>query len=230
MKKIKILTSLLLVVSLVSCAPYKQDQVLFDYADLGCVYYLKTDNKSYKYSEFIYDDISNGEYKTATPNIADYRTGKNALDYDIPSYVNARMDFVMKKELIAKHEIEVDNMCDLVRNENFIYNQSYVYFYDESTKRNTLLCDSPVTNIAYDNEFPRISFDVENENTEKTFDSFRDRKIKLSDIIAANATPEAFMKVLLSQGKEKRAYIMDRRIDNDEMYGKTEISSKSTIN
>lgn len=207
-----------LVFSLVSCAPYSQDQVLYEYKDMGVVYYLKNANEKYKYSNYIIDDVSSGAYKKSTPNVADYKNGPGMLDYDIPAYVNARMDYVIKVELIKKHEYEIDDMCATVRDGYFEYKKSYIYYYNTADKKSILLCEKPVTNITYDDETPNITFDVEVEDTKKVMEAFKDRKINLSDIIAANSTIEGFMKILLSQGKEKRAYFLDKRIDNDKMH------------
>lgn len=217
MKKIYlVLISLALI--LTSCSPYKSDDVLFEYEDYGVVYYLKSENEKYKYSDYIIDDVSNGSYKKATPNIADYKNGTGLLDYDIPAYVDARLNYTIKVEIIKKHEFEVDDICSRVHDDSFEYKKSYIYMYDKNTQKSVKLCESPVTNISYDDAMPSITFDVETEESKKVLESYNGRKIKLSDIIAANSTIEGFMKVLLSQGKEKQKFFLDRRIDNDEMF------------
>ena len=79
--KILIISSIL---TLVSCAkPYSEKEILCKYDDLNCLYYVKDSYKKYKYSDYIFDDVSNGLYQKSTPNIADYRIGRGMIDYDI---------------------------------------------------------------------------------------------------------------------------------------------------
>ena len=112
MIKIKSVISRLIIIallfSLVSCGkPYNDKDVLCDYDELNCLYYVKDEYKKYKYSDYIFDDVSNGMYKKSTPNIADYRTGNGILDYNIEGYVKAKMDYAIKMDLIDKYEMEV---------------------------------------------------------------------------------------------------------------------------
>ena len=90
----KIISSVLivaLVLGIVSCSkPFSDDEILCDYEEMNCLYYVKDEFKKYKYSDYIFDDVSSGMYKKSTPNIADYRTGNGILDYDIEGYVKAR--------------------------------------------------------------------------------------------------------------------------------------------
>ena len=215
------------ILSLTSCTPYKKEQILCEYDELGCLYYVKDEYKDYKYSDYIMDDISNGLYKKSTPNIADYKNGAGVLDYDIPGYVQARMDYAIKKELIQKYELSVEEICMRVRDDYFHQRNAYIYYYDKNTKKSKLLYDGLVTNITYDDETPMITFDVDESNSELD-DNLEGRRIMLSDIIAANSTIDGFMRVLLGTGKTKYKFFMDRRIDNDDLYNGI-IASSSII-
>ena len=219
--KSKTLYLLLIIVSviMVSCQslPYTEDEILCDYGDLNCLYYVKNEYKEYKFSDYIIDDVSNGEYKTSTPSITDYKTGNGPLDYDIAAYVEARTDFALKKELIDKYEVTVTDSCARVRDENFAERNAYVYYYDKEKKENTLLYDGLVSNISYDDEVPVIWFDV-NETGEIPPELTDGRKILLSDIIAANSTIDGYMRVLLGSGKTRYQFFGNKRIDNDIFY------------
>ena len=230
--KVKSVVSKVLIVSLilgiVSCSsPYDEKDVLCEYDELNCLYYVKDEYKKYKYSDYIFDDVSNGMYKNSTPNIADYRTGGGILDYDIEGYVKARMDYAIKTDLIDKYEMEVDNICAAVHDDYFNQRNSYIYFYDKTAKKSTLLYDGEVTNLSYDNEVPIIMFDINTNDTEKERESIDGRRMMLSDIIAANSTIDGYMKVILGTGKERRKYFMDQRVDDDELY--VDIASRSEM-
>lgn len=210
---------LALLFGLVSCGkPYDDKEVLCKYDELDCLYYVKDKYKKYKYSDYIFDDVSSGMYKKSTPNIADYRTGNGILDYDIENYVKARMDYAIKLDLIDKYEMEVDNICAAVRDDYFMQRNSYIYYYDRKEKKSTLLYDGEVTNLSYDDEVPIIMFDITTKNTEIEQASLSGRRMMLSDIIAANSTIDGYMKVILGTGKERLKFFMDKRIDNDELY------------
>lgn len=210
--KKKIILSLILVVLLVSCVPYKQDEILCEYKETNCLYYTKDEYKKYKYSDFIVDDVINGEYLKATPNIANFRTGNGVLDYDIPAYVNARMDYAIKNELIKKYESVIEDICIEVHDGYFNQKNSYIYFFDKGANKKTLLINKPATNISYDDEMPLITFDTEPEDINEQMEKLKGRKIKLSDIIASNTTLDGFMKVILGTGKEKHKFYMDREL------------------
>lgn len=223
MSKFKSVISKIIIVSLIfslaACGkPYNDNEVLCTYDELNCLYYVKDEYKKYKYSDYIFDDVSNGMYKKSTPNIADYKTGNGILDYDIEGYVKARMDYSIKVDLIDRYEIEVDSICAAVRNDYFMQRNSYIYFYDIENKKNTLLYDGEVTNLSYDDEVPVIMFDITTKDTEMEQDRLSGRRMMLSDIIAANSTIDGYMKVILATGKERRKYFMDKRIDDDELY------------
>ncbi|MBO6118870.1 MAG: hypothetical protein J6P02_00155 [Lachnospiraceae bacterium] len=218
----KIISSVLivaLVLGIVSCSkPFSDDEILCDYEEMNCLYYVKDEFKKYKYSDYIFDDVSSGMYKKSTPNIADYRTGNGILDYDIEGYVKARMDFAIKTDLIKKYEMEVDKICAMVRDDYFEQRNSHIYFYDKNKKTSTLLYDGEVTNLSYDDEVPTVMFDITTNDTKKEQEVIEGRRMMLSDIIAANSTIEGYMKVILGTGKERLKFYMDQRIDNDELY------------
>lgn len=223
MIKIKSVISRLIIIallfSLVSCGkPYNDKDVLCDYDELNCLYYVKDEYKKYKYSDYIFDDVSNGMYKKSTPNIADYRTGNGILDYNIEGYVKAKMDYAIKMDLIDKYEMEVDGICAAVHDDYFNQRNSYIYYYDKKDKKSTLLYDGEVTNLSYDDEVPVIMFDITTKDTEVEQESIAGRRMMLSDIIAANSTIDGYMKVILGTGKERLKFFMDQRIDNDELY------------
>lgn len=223
MKKYKNLISKVLLVSilmgLTACAsPFSEKDIICDYKEMNCLYYSKDEYKKYKYSEYIFDDVSNGMYKKSTPNIADYRTGAGILDYDIEGYVKAKMDYAIKNDLIEKYEREVDSICAAVHDDYFSQRNSYIYFYDKNSKKSTLLYDGEVTNLSYDNEIPVIMFDITTPNTQFAKEEIEGRRMMLSDIIAANSTIDGYMKVILGTGKERLKFFMDQRIDNDELY------------
>ena len=208
-----------IIIGLMSCQkPYSDKDILCEYDELNCLYYIKDEYKKFKYSDYIFDDVSSGMYKKSTPNIADYTLGSGLLDYDIEGYVKARMDYSIKVDLINRYEMEVDNICAAVRDDYFSQRNSYIYFYDKNTKKSTLLYDGEVTNLSYDNEVPIIMFDVTTDNTAKEQESIEGRRMMLSDIIAANSTIDGYMKIILGTGKERRKFFMDKRIDNDELY------------
>ena len=215
--KIILLMIFALLISQVSCSPYKKENILCEYDGLDCLYYVKDVYKDFKYSDYIMDDISNGLYKKSTPNIADYKNGSGILDYDIPAYVQARMDYAIKNELIDKYEFSVDEICQKVRDDYFHQRNAYIYFYDKSTRKSTLLYDGLVSNITYDDETPIVTFDVD-ENNENIEENLEGRRIMLSDVIAANSTIDGFMRVILGTGKTKYKFFMDRRVDNDDLY------------
>ncbi len=204
--------------SIVSCKglPYKEEDILCDYPDLNCLYYVKNEYKEYKYSDYIIDDVTNGDYKNSTPSISDYKNGSGMLDYDIAAYVEARTDFMLKKELIDKYEISVTEICAEVRDDYFRERNALVYFYDKETKKSTLLHDTYVSNISYDDEIPMIWFDVDEGNG--VDESLRDRKILLSDIIAANSTLEGYMRIYLGADRTRYQFFMDERVENDNSY------------
>lgn len=231
MKNKSIISKILIVaimLGLISCkGDYDEKDVLCEYKEMNCLYYLKDEYKKYKYSDYIFDDVSNGMYKMSTPNIADYRIGSGLLDYDIENYVKARMDYAIKTDLIDKYEIKVDSICAAVRDDYFNQRNSYIYFYDKTKKKSTLLYDGEVTNLSYDDEVPIIMFDITTDDTEKEQESIEGRRMMLSDIIAANTTIDGYMKVILGTGKERLKFFMDQRIDNDELY--TNLSTMSEI-
>ena len=227
---IKKIISKVLIISMIfvlaSCSkPYTNDDVLCKYDEMNCLYYVKDKYKKYKYSDYIFDDVSNGLYKKSTPNIADYRTGSGLLDYDIEKYVNARMDYAIKVDLINKYEIKLDEMCALVHDGYFEQRNSYVYFYDLNTNKNTLLYDGEVTNISYDDEVPTISFDILLGDDNDEVKNIEGRRIMLSDIIAANTTIEGYMKIILGTGKDRVKYFLDKRVEDSELL----IASSSEI-
>lgn len=208
-----------LIMNCTACmVPYKKENILCEYDDMDCLYYVKDEYKKYRYSDYIFDDISNGLYKKSTPNIADYRIGSGMLDYDIEGYVNARMDYAVKTELIKKYEMEFDKICEEVRDGYFEQRNSYVYFYSKGDRKNVLLHDGPVTNISYDDEIPTIAFDINVDEVSDEELAIEGRRIMLSDIIAANTTIDGYMKVILGTGKERLKYYMDMRIDNDGLF------------
>lgn len=217
-----------MMLSLVACKKdYDKKDVLCEYDELNCLYYVKDEYKKYKYSDYIYDDVSNGMYKKSTPNIADYRTGKGILDYDIENYVKARMDYSVKVDLIDKYEVKVDTICAAVRDDYFNQRNSYIYFYDKTNKKSTLLYDGEVTNISFDDEVPVIMFDIVVPDTQKQQEQIEGRRMMLSDIIAANSTIDGYMKVILGTGKDRLRFFMDERIDNNGLYD--EIATFSEI-
>lgn len=223
MNKVKSIISKLIIIALiltiVSCSkPYAEKDVLCEYDELGCLYYVKDEYKKYKYSDYIFDDVSSGMYKKSTPNIADYRNGNGLLDYDIEGYIKARMDYAIKNDLIDKYELEVDSICAAVRDDYFMQRNSYIYFYDKNNNKSTLLYDGEVTNLSYDDELPVIMFDIATRNTELEQERISGRRMMLSDIIAANSTIDGYMKVILATGKERLKFFMNQRIDNDELY------------
>ncbi len=226
-KKLASILIISMIFAMTACSkPYKEDEVLCKYPELNCLYYTKDKYEKYKYNDYIFDDVSNGMYKKSTPNLADYKLGTGLLDYDIPAYVQARMDYAIKTDLIKKYEVKVDEICASVHDDYFEQKNSYVYFYDLNTKKSTLLYDGPVTNIAYDDEIPSISFDIDS-NDGQLADEVSGRRIMLSDIIAANTTIDGYMRVMLGTGKERQQYFMDKRVDNNELY---KASTPSNIN
>ena len=206
--------------------PYDKDNVLCEYDELDCLYYVKDENIKYKYSDYIYDDVSNGMYKKSTPNIADYRNGNGTLDYDIGAYVNARADYAVKVELINKYAIKLDSICAAVHDDYFEQRNSYVYYYDKKTNKSTLLHDGPVTNISYDDEVPTISFDISSKIDNDDAKEIEGRRIMLSDIIASNMTIDGYMKVILGVGKDRVKYFLDKRVSEDDIL---RVASSSTI-
>ena len=213
--KILIISSIL---TLISCAkPYSEKEILCKYDDLNCLYYVKDSYKKYKYSDYIFDDVSNGLYQKSTPNIADYRIGSGMLDYDIESYVNARMDYAIKVDLIKKYEIKLDEICAAVHDDYFEQRNSYVYYYDLNTNKNTLLYDGEATNISYDDEIPTISFDILPNGENNAAKDIEGRRIMLSDIIAANTTIEGYMKIYLGTGKERVKFFLDKKVNDEEI-------------
>ena len=229
-KNIKNLISIILIVgtilNLVSCSkPYNDKDILCKYDDLNCLYYVKDNYKKYKYSDYIFDDVSNGLYQKSTPNIADYRIGSGILDYDIEGYVNARMDYAIKVDLIKKYEIKLDEICATVHDGYFEQRNSYVYFFDLNTNKNTLLYDGEATNISYDDEVPTISFDIF-PNTEKDVTkNIEGRRIMLSDIIASNTTIEGYMKIILGSGKDRIKFFLDKRVNDSDIF----VASSSNV-
>ena len=217
-----------LMLGLISCKKeYEDKDVLCDYDELNCLYYVKDEYKKYKYSDYIYDDVSNGMYKKSTPNIADYKLGSGLLDYDIEGYVKAKMDYSIKVDLIDKYEMKVDTICAAVRDDYFNQRNSYIYFYDKINKKSTLLYDGEVTNISFDDEVPVIMFDIIVPDTQKQQEQIEGRRMMLSDIIAANSTIDGYMKIILGTGKERLRFFMDERIDNNGLYN--EIATFSEI-
>lgn len=219
-EKLKKLISWILIVSLVSllfsCSkPYNDKNILCKYDDMNCLYYVKDTYKKYKYSDYIFDDVSNGIYKKSTPNIADYKKGDGMLDYDIEKYINARMDYAIKMDLIKKYEIKLDEICAMVYDGYFEQRNSYVYFYDLNNNKNTLLYDGEVTNISYDDEIPTISFDILPNYESESAKNIEGRRIMLSDIIAANTTIDGYMKVILGTGKERVKFFLDKMVTDD---------------
>lgn len=217
----KIINNLLIIslaISIFGCngLPYNEEDILYDYGERNCLYYTKNDYKKYRYRDYIKDDVINGEYKTGTPSVAEYRIGNGLLDYDIPAYVKARLDYLMKVELIKKNEYRVDEICGQIRDDSFNYKLSKIYFYDKDTKKSTLLYDGFATNIAYDTDYPMITFDVDDPIATKSFASYEGKKMLLSDILVSNSTPEGFMKVLLATGKKKLKFLKDEETFVDE--------------
>ena len=231
MKSKNIIAKILIValmLGLVSCKKeYEENEVLCNYDELNCLYYVKDKYKKYKYNDYIYDDVSNGMYKKSTPNIADYKLGSGLLNYDIEGYVKARMDYSIKVDLIEKYEIKVDSICTQVRDDYFNQRNSYIYYYDKTKKKSTLLYDGEVTNISFDDEVPVIMFDIIVPDTQKQQEQIEGRRVMLSDIIAANSTIDGYMKVILGTGKERLRFFMDERIDNNGLYN--EIATFSEI-
>lgn len=206
-----------LILSLFACSklPYKEEDILCEYKDRNSLYYVKSDYKKYRYRDYIKDDVINGEYKKSTPSVTEYRTGSGLLDYDIPAYVKARLDYLMKVELIKKNEYRVDEICGQIRDDYFNYKLSKVYYYDKATDKSTLLYDGYVTNIAYDTDYPMITFDIDDPLATQSFANYDGKKMLLSDIIVSNSTPEGFMKVLLATGKKKLKFMKDEKVIDD---------------
>lgn len=217
-KVLQITLGLIMSCIVASCStlPYKEEDILCEYTDLDTLYYVKNEYKEYKYSDYIIDDVSDGTYKMSTPSITDFKSGEGELDYDIAAYVEARTDFALKKELIDKYEDTVADICDKVRDDNFIDRNAYVHYYDKNTKEDTLLYDGLVSNISYDDEVPVIWFDVGDSN-DGQLDDNEDRKIMLSDIIAANSTIDGYMHIILGAGKTRYQFFTNRRVDNTEI-------------
>ena len=219
-----------MMLGLLSCNNnFSKKDILCEYDELNCLYYIKDKYKKYKYSNYIFDDVSNGMYKKSTPNIADYKTGTGLLDYDIDGYIKARMDYSIKMDLINKYEMQVDSICASVRDDYFNQRNSYIYFYDKNSKKSTLLYDGEVTNISYDDEVPIIMFDITTNDTDKERENIEGRRMMLSDIIAANSTIDGYMKVILGTGKERLKFFMDQRIDNDELYANLSTMSEIQV-
>ena len=216
-RKVVIILLTLSLLCMFSCSNKRMGEVLCKYDDFNCSYYTKDIYKQYKYSDYIMDDISNGLYKKSSPSIADYKLGTGLLDYDIPAYVQAKMDYAIKNELIDKYELSIDEICSKVRDEYFNQRNAYVYYYDESTKKETLLYDGLVSNITYDDETPIITFDVPSGSTNLK-EKYDGRRIMLSDIIAANSSIDGYMRVILGTDKTKYKFFMNKRVDNDNLY------------
>lgn len=220
--RLVIIFSLIMILTLVltSCLPYKENEILVKYDDINCLYYLKNETKMYKYGDYIIDDITNGEYQVGTPSIADYKTGSGMLDYDIDRFVKDRLDYGIKNELIKRYKDRVDEYCKLVKDGSFKERNSYIYFYDLEAKTSTKLNDVLATNISYDDEIPRIYFDIYDVNSNENVEGNEKRKIMLSDIIASNMTLDGYMKVILSKGKIHKAFNMDFEV-NDSILAET---------
>ena len=217
-KNIYSIILILSMILLVSCKgkPYEESDILCEYDSLDALYYAKNEYKTYKYSDYIIDDISNGQYKNSTPSITDFKNGSGYFDYDIAAYVEARTDFVLKKELIDKYEVEVTDMCAKVRDDYFEERNAYVHYYDKNTKEDTLLYDGLVSNISYDNEVPVIWFEAD-EGKEDDKEELDGKKILLSDIIAANSTLDGYMRVILGRNKTRYQFFTNRQVENDEI-------------
>lgn len=217
-----------MILSLFACSkPYKESDILCKYDDMNCLYYTKDTYKKYKYSDYIFDDVSNDLYKKSTPNIADYRIGNGILDYDIEKYVNAKMDYTIKNDLIDRYRIKLDSICATVHDDYFEQRNSYVYFYDLLKNKSTLLYDGEATNISYDDEVPTISFDINEGISNKSWNNIEGRRIMLSDIIAANTTVDGYMKVILGTGKTRVKYFLDKKVDDADIFN---IASYSNAN
>ena len=223
--KLKLVISKLLLVTmlmtLVSCAPYSKSELICKYDDFNCVYYNKISYDTYKYSDYFYDDVSNGEYIIGTPSLSDFKLSEGLLDYDIEGFVIARRDYFIKQELISKNPEKAVEYASEVNNGYYRQKKSRIYYYDNATKKSYLLYDGDVVNIAYDDEMPIIYFDVENIKEKDEISSIKGRKLKLSDVIASNLTLENAIKVLLATGNEKMKFFMEKRIDNDPYYSAT---------
>ena len=187
--------------------------IICQYDDLECLYHDEIVYKQYRYNDYIYDDVSSGEYILSTPNVADYldKTG----EVDVPRYADAWMDYSIKMQIAELYDIELQYICDQIKNGYFEQKNSKVYFYDKLNNINKLLYDDYVTNIVYDDGIPLISFDI-NEIDEEELSVVKGRKMKLSDILASNSTIDNFMKVVLSKGKKKLIFYMGDIVDNDE--------------
>ena len=226
----KLISSILIISQLVllfSCSkPFTDDNVLCKYDELNCLYYSKDEIKKFKYSDYIFDDVSSGLYIKSTPALADYKTGNGMLDYDIGAYVDARMSYALKVELIKKHQHEMDLICAKVHEDYFEQRNSYIYFYDNKSNKSTLLYDGPVTNISYDDEVPTISFDtsVDDNVSSKNIEG---RRIMLSDIIASNMTIDGYMKVILGTGKKRVKFFLNKQVDDNFI---APVSTKSNTN
>lgn len=209
-KKLKIRIAITLVLSFLTltlnaCAFGKK--VLCKYDDVGCAYYVEDNFVDYKYSDFIEDDISNGEYKKPTPSIADYRIGGNPLDIDIPAYVNDRMNHALKNEIINNYEERILEYCKQVKDGVFKQRNSIIYFKDINSPQYIRLNETYATNMSYDDEVPSISFDILDENYVENDDS--KKKMYLSDILTENLTIDGYMKIILSKGKSNKKFYRD---------------------
>ena len=210
--KDKLIFSLSLVILILFSACEKEnnfENIICEYSELDCLYYSKDSINKYKYSDYIYDDVSDGSYIFSTPSIAKY-TANGELD--IPNYVKAKSDYSIKVDLIDKYKDEIKNICNSVQNDYFEQKIMKIYYYDNTSKNEVLLYDGYVTNLSYDDEVPIIMFDVPTKDTKLVQDSLKDRKMMLSDIFASNSTIEGYMRVILGAGKERLKFYMDEQV------------------
>lgn len=188
--------------NVVACSPFSKDEILVKYQTLNTLYYTKNVYKEYKYSDYLYDDITNGEYLLASPSMSAFS--------DFNDYVSARMIYSRKMQMIEKYH---DRVMELVNQLNDSYKEknSIIYYYDANTKETTKLNSKFATNIEYDDETPYVRYD-ENEEIE-VLDI---PKCGLSDIIAENYNINAYMKLILGSARKKVEYRGTNRFEKNE--------------
>lgn len=203
-----------MILNLFACSNgIKQSEVICEYKSYNCLYYAKETFQKYKYSDYIFDDISNGAYRANTPSVADYRSEGSDFDFDVEAYVNDKMEYDIKVGMVEKYKSKIDEMCKSVQEDYFVQKKSQVYFYDKANNTHTLLYEGEATNISYDDELPTIMFDIVVDGENEDAKSIEGRKMMLSDIIVANSSLDGYMKIILSAGKKRVKFLMEQRIE-----------------
>ncbi len=163
------------------------------------LYYQKQLVEPRKISDYVEDDISNGEFDKTEPKLNDFMMGLFFAVPDYFSYSAAKAEWDRVKNFVNRNKDTFDKYVQQI--DRGTYNAQYKNIFYYTDGKSDTFCDEKIKTLVKVNGYkPYIFFEAYKIDTNKN----PIKKQKLSDIIKSNSNISTYMKTIRDEGEVYR--------------------------